>query len=326
MSAAVNSTRRAGKTPPTYPVFYAHTGGDEEVIVKWQEAFPEQFWQWFKFVRYDEIVEKQDVDVGHYIFADLERLTPEMRVKMDILWKALGDSGAPIRALNNPNRTAMRYELLRRLYDEGYNAYNVYRLTEVRRPERFPVFVRSENDHRGPRSGLVHNNDELDEALDGLIDRGLPRERILIEEFLDTADDKGMYRKYAVFKVGDEIIAAHIFFSNDWLIKKWELTSDDILREEAAFIARNPFEDQIRTVFELANIDYGRIDFSVIDGRIQTWEINTHPIVHGFSTDLAERRQVVEDFFRRLIGAFRAISEGENRARTESVAPPHSAR
>ena len=32
-------------------------------------------------------------------------------------------------------------------------------------------------------------------------------------------------------------------------------------------------------MFELTQVDYGRIDYSIKDGKIQVWEINTNPII-----------------------------------------------
>ena len=39
----------------------------------------------------------------------------------------------------------------------------------------------------------------------------------------------------------------------------------------------NPYGDAMRRVFELANIDYGRVDFGLVGGQPQIYEINSNP-------------------------------------------------
>ena len=34
---------------------------------------------------------------------------------------------------------------------------------------------------------------------------------------------------------------------------------------------------QLREIFDLAQIEYGRIDYGMLDGKVQCWEINTNP-------------------------------------------------
>jgi hypothetical protein len=36
---------------------------------------------------------------------------------------------------------------------------------------------------------------------------------------------------------------------------------------------------QIKQVYELAQIEYGRIDYGLVNGKIQVFEINTHPML-----------------------------------------------
>jgi len=50
-------------------------------------------------------------------------------------------------------------------------------------------------------------------------------------------------------------------------------------REELEYVQRNPHEQQLREIFAIANIDYGRIDYSMLDGKVQTWEINLNPTI-----------------------------------------------
>ncbi len=38
----------------------------------------------------------------------------------------------------------------------------------------------------------------------------------------------------------------------------------------------NPHEPELREIFRLAKIQYGRVDYSILNGTIQVWEINTN--------------------------------------------------
>ena len=43
------------------------------------------------------------------------------------------------------------------------------------------------------------------------------------------------------------------------------------------YVRTNPHADELRKLFGAANIEYGRIDYTIADGRIQVFEINTNP-------------------------------------------------
>ncbi len=42
---------------------------------------------------------------------------------------------------------------------------------------------------------------------------------------------------------------------------------------------KNPFGRQMSKIFALANVEYGRVDFGVVNGKPQIYEINTNPHV-----------------------------------------------
>lgn len=89
-----------------------------------------------------------------------------------------------------------RYELLRTLHERGLNKFNIYRLTEYRMPQRFPVFLRGENDHKGSRTPLLPTPEKLNGAINTIFMAGQSRENKVVTEFCDTSDAKGIFRKY----------------------------------------------------------------------------------------------------------------------------------
>lgn len=255
---------------------------------------------------YDKFFKATSVKAGMYIFSDLERLTPAETELAAKAWSTIRNSGQQVMLLNDPVRGMRRYELLRSLYEQGINPFNVYKLTEVRMPERYPVFIRFENDHKGSRSPLLKNKDELLTAISDLEARDMNRESMIIVEYVDSADEQGIYRKYSHFYVNGEVIPRHLFQGENWMLKVPGKLDDTALAEERKFIETNPYREEISRIFRIARIDYGRIDFSVLNNRILVWEINTNPhITHRKDAGGILRETVhthfVEAFHKRLL-------------------------
>ena len=215
---------------------------------------------------------------GTYIFADYDRLLPPDATRAAMVWQMLANRGSEVQLLNHPTRSMARYELLRTLFERGINAFNVYRPTEARWPERYPVILRGESDHREPKFPLLRSRAELEDALAVVGRRGQSRENLLVVEFCDTVDARGIYRKYPAIRVGSRVFTEAIQFSKQWLIKRNDIDRpEELLAEEREFIRTDPYHAQISEIFELAGIDYGRMDYGILDGKIQVWEINSNP-------------------------------------------------
>ena len=226
---------------------------------------------------YARLFRSTSIRAGMYIFSDLERLTPAETELAAKVWSTIVNSGQQVQLLNNPIRAMRRYELLRTLYEQGINPFNVYKLTEVRMPGKYPVFIRFENDHKGNRSPLLKNKDELLAAISDLEAQGMNRESMMIIEYIDSADERGIYHKYSHFYVYGEVIPRHLFQGESWMLKVPGILDETALAEERKFIESNSFQEDISRIFQIAHIDYGRIDFSVINNQILVWEINTNP-------------------------------------------------
>ena len=228
---------------------------------------------------YDELFAASALPDGAYCFADLELLSDAARQRAARRWEELAARGC--RLLNHPTRSLLRYELLRELRRRGVNTFDVYRLADGESPKRFPVFLRTANDHKGSISPLLGSAEELDAATAALRGRGERLDDKLVVEFCNTADPDGLYRKYGAFIVGERILPRHLFFSRHWVVKDWSVLDDALLREEQRYLATNPHERQLREIFAAARIEYGRIDYSLRGGEMQVWEINTNPIIIG---------------------------------------------
>jgi len=229
-------------------------------------------------ITYDELFQRSRHPVATYIFSDLERLTPtELRIAAQI-WDQL-ERIEDMRLLNNPRLVKRRFELQSALYASGRNDFQVTRASDRNTPLRFPVFLREESRHEGSITPMLHNRTQLDEAILAARFRGHRIDDLLVVEFCDTRDEDSLYRKYAAFRIDDRIIACHIDCSSSWLVKDTDIVSPELVEREKEFIEQNPHEEWVRESFELASIDYGRIDYGILDGKPQVWEINTNPIL-----------------------------------------------
>jgi hypothetical protein len=166
---------------------------------------------------------------------------------------------------------------LRALREAGINDFNAYRLDEVNHEVRYPVFVRYTDQHIGPSTGLLHSERELDDALGKLLVEGHPPERLIVVEFQDTSDGTGRFRKFGAFRLGEHVYAGHMMAANEWSVKREINDAELVGQGDLEFVRNNPYADQIMQAFQIAGITWGRIDFGVLDGRIQVWEINDNP-------------------------------------------------
>ena len=259
-------------------IHYVVTREYFNTVVEYFATYGHMFSAQPRVIFYDQLARAQRLPGGTYIFSDIERLTPPVAERAAQVWQSLSAAGERVRLLNHPTRSMRRYELLRTLYRDGVNAFNVHRLTDQPVPERFPVFVRRE-EHGGYVSALLTTPAALAAEIDDLDLLGRSREDKLVIEFCDTSDTDGLFRKYSAFIIGSQVIPAHLLFSQDWLINRIAVDahSADMLAEERRYMEANPHADALLACARRACIQYGRIDYSVLNGSLQIWEINTNP-------------------------------------------------
>ncbi len=242
-------------------------------------------WREFDFpqiqsVSYEDLFSRRTVPSGTWIFAAVRQLTPAGRRLADIVWRTLTDAGQI--ALNRPEIIPSRHGLLELMYEAGINDFRSYLPDEIGNDVRFPVFVREVEEHGGNLSGLIASRRELDSFLRWQRLRGYKTRELLVVEFCDTRDERGEYRKYSSQYVQGEAAAQYLHVDRHWLVKYHGSTfRDEWAYEEREFIRQNPRADEVKRIFELAKIDFGRIDYGVLDNKIQVWEINTNPSIGG---------------------------------------------
>lgn len=250
--------------------------------------------------------------VGHWVFSDVDRLSGRHREEAARFRDVLLEQGAARSVHNDPLRTMGRYELLRTLAEHGLNDFDVYRLTEARRPRRFPVFLRTENDHVGAETELLETPADLDRAVEALERAGRSREGRVVVEYCGERDARGLHRKYSAWRIAGRILPGHLFFGPDWMLKEPKVVDDEALRAERAYLDENPHAPALEEAFRLARMDYGRVDYGVVGGRVQVYEINSNPGIPSAPSPGpgAKRAEIDALFTARILDAFRALDAG----------------
>jgi hypothetical protein len=264
-----------------------------------------------RVITYDEIFRRAPPALATYVFTDLDRL-PRWRVReAALLCRRLRDGGA--RVLNDPARMRSRYGLLRGLHLKGLNRFNAWRVEDEALPERWPVFLRAEGDHDGPLSGLLHNAEEARAAIEQAIAAGAPVTNLLLVEYCAEEIRPGLFRKLGMYRMGEAYFAALSAHEDDWVAKRGKtgIAPAELYDEELRTVRENSFEADLRPVFEFAGVEYGRADFSLVGGKVQTYEINSNPhnefqTEHPHPARLESFRLFKQNFF----AALAAIDSG----------------
>ncbi len=228
-----------------------------------------------RLLPYETMFRKRSHAAGSYVFTDLDRLSVEETERAAVVWNALADAKDGFRLFNHPIRSMRRYELLRHLYEKNVNSFNAYRLTDPLGAYRFPVFIRAEDDHRGNLTPLLYSVDELNDAIENLVLEGKSRDNKIVIEYLDTRDETGLHHRYSAFVVDSQIFFTSVVRSDQWVVKpvRLDLGGNPPSPEEKRH------ESHLKKIFDMAHINYGRMDYAIVNGRLEVFEINTNPML-----------------------------------------------
>ena len=230
---------------------------------------------------YPDVLTRRQLPGGTYVFTDFERCTSHDLAAVKALWDQLAATGC-VQLLNDPRRVLWRYPLLREFHAQGLNDFSAYRPTDDLSALRFPVFLRCEHDHGGVRTDLLHTPGALQHAIRRMRRHLAWRDQILITEFRAAKDADGLYRKYGALLVEGHVLPCQLMASEGWFVKgRTRLVTPAIVAEEYRYVEENPHADVLRDRFARANIEYGRIDYGFVEGRLQVYEINTNPTIVG---------------------------------------------
>jgi hypothetical protein len=253
----------------------AQTRGIDEYLAHWGLDVASRF----RVVPAESLPAITAAAPGVYVLSALDQLSPKLFAYVAAFHDAL-DGRPDVRFLNRPASTWQRPRLLDELHKRGYNRFRAVPITADLTSLRHPVFLRDWRSHGGPISPMLHTAAQIESAIGRALVQGHEPDDLLVVEFCDTADSSGYYRKYAAFVVGGHVVPRSMSCSRQWMLKFGDSEfTRQMVDEENAYLFENPHEAALQEIFALAGVDYGRIDYSVKDGRIQTWEINLNPTI-----------------------------------------------
>lgn len=235
---------------------------------------------------YERLFRQKELQSGTWVFTDHERLSNFEIALAAKVANRLERGGA--RVLNHPAHVLGRHDLLKALNAAGINRFSAWRCESRPRPNSFPVFIRNEFDHLSADLELIADQPALDATLSRMRENGIPLAGKLVIEYAGQEVSPGVWQRFATYRVGHRLIAHHNVVDFRWAAKdvqdKQRLLAhpmfETFLENERRFVEGNMHEGVLRQAFDLAGIDYGRADFSLVDGRPQIFEINTNP-AHG---------------------------------------------
>jgi len=233
----------------------------------------------FRVIHYEELPDLTDYPRGTYVLAGMDQLTAgQLGLVTELHERLSGVDGVGF--LNHPVGSLRRFDLLRTLHQQGRNEFRAVRAGEDLRALRYPVFLRGERAHTGALSALLHSPAEVEQAIGRALIRGQGFRDLLVVEFCSTLCPDGLYRKYSAFIVGKRVMGRSLDHGAQWMLKfsGAEYTRPLVL-EEQVYVMDNPHRAQLAEIFALAKVEYGRIDYSMKDGRVQTWEINLNATI-----------------------------------------------
>lgn len=273
-----------------------------------------------RILRYEQLLDETRFERGTYVLSTFDDVPPPMERFIHELALRLGENPG-VRLFNDPQRVLRRFELHAELWRLGRSGFRSVRAAGDLSGLRYPLFIRSERSHDGALSPLLDSQDEVETWIGRAIALGRPLHDLLVVEFCETADAGGWYRKYAAFNVGGRIVPRSMNYGRHWMLKfAGNEFSMAMAEEELEYVQSNPHEQELAEIFTIARTDYGRIDYSIKDGRVQTWEINLNPTIgrglrpssRYIEPELrATREKTKETFYARFNEAWAAVETGD---------------
>lgn len=265
---------------------------------------------------YDKVLAKPALANATYIFSDVDRLSVPDLTRAAQLFRRLQEGGC--RVLNDPATVRKRFALLRGLYLAGLNPYNIHLADEGRSKVKFPVFIRVADGHEGPLTDLISDPTELETAIEAAVVGGIPRSTIVIVEYAAEPVRPGIYRRSSVYRVGDRLITTVNWHTSDWRVKGDQigLADEALYDEELITVRENRYASHASEAFKFANIEYGRMDFGFVEGRVCVYEINTNPTIFPpWAHSVPQRAESSRLRWTRFLEALHAIDTKEGSAK-----------
>jgi hypothetical protein len=227
---------------------------------------------------WETIAATRELPRGGYILTDFDRLSPSEQDLAGRIHERLVAEALPV--LNDPRRFRPRDAMLLHLQRQGINSFGCWRPADGEVPDRYPVFLRTIAAHRGVIGDLLDGPEAAARALAAALEAGFAlRDLLFVEYAAEALSESGVFQKHAAFRIGDAVFRANTVNSADWVAKIGTMgvaRLEDYARERAE-MDHWPLAGWALRVFEVAEIGFGRLDFGMVGGEPQVYEINTNP-------------------------------------------------
>lgn len=232
-------------------------------------------------ITYEDLFSDKVIPRGVFVFTDFDRLDDEGLAAAANVYRRLKADPLNYRVLNDPEKVLKRYELLRTLYKKRLNPFNVYLTNELVKIRSFPVFVRHQSGHDWPVTSLIADRYELKQSLKKLSEEGVDDSSLMIVEFCAKPVQENVYQKLSAYRVSDKVFQGESVHEDNWCVKygKMGISGDDLYQKELDMFLNKSYLDDISAIFNTANIEYGRMDYGLVDGEVVVFEINTNPMM-----------------------------------------------
>lgn len=229
---------------------------------------------------YHQLFSKWRLPRAVYILTDFDRLHPwQIEVAARFRHRLL-DQGLTV--LNDPRRFVPRASFLKRLYLEGINQFDCWLPAQGEMPERYPVFLRTIHAHRGVESDVLANEAEAMAALEAALADGRVICDLVFVEYAAQADpETGKFRKHACYGINGKMIRALTVTEHNWVAKAGSVgaASEVNYQQDLAEHTQYPQTELMKHVFELSGVEFGRVDYGMVDGKPQIYELNSNPTI-----------------------------------------------
>ncbi len=231
---------------------------------------------------WDDFLPALSLPQGAWVLADFDRLHPWYLEVAASRFDALVEAGFPV--LNDPRRFLSRASVIRTLFAQGINSFTCWLPAFGEVPVRFPVFLRTLAGHRGVISDLLADAAAASAALEQALTQGFTITDLVFVEYRAAADPgAGHFQKHAAYRIGDKVLRAMTVNDDGWMAKTGTLgrATEETYATELAEMTTYPHADLMRRITDLCGCTYGRVDFGIVDGKVEIYEINTNPAI-GF--------------------------------------------
>ena len=276
-----------------------------------------------RIMSYPEMFARRRLPRATYVFSDFDRLGPWQLEVAALTYRTLEREGC--RVLNDPARWLGRLALLQRLEAEGVNSFRAWPAWDAAAVDRWPVFLRTVAAHRGTLSAPLPDRAALDAALAGLLAEGFPLMDLAVIEFRAEPLHSDVYRKSSMYCVGGVLTPVPSVHERNWTAKAGEggVAGDEGYASDLELVRAMPHAPVLARAFAVAGVEYGRVDFAVVGGRAEVYEINTNPMMRSMGDvpypDRAEAGRLSLEAYR---AALRALDD----ARGGTIPVPRPAR